>query len=70
LESWIGFAGKQPVRKTKKPAGMRKRKPETIKRRDRFAAALEDARFRARVVKSAKLYRRKPKAPPVEEDES
>jgi hypothetical protein len=30
-----------------------------VKRRDRFAVALQDALYRKRVVKSAKLYNRK-----------
>jgi hypothetical protein len=30
-----------------------------LKRRDRFAVALQDARYRKRVAKSAKLYSRK-----------
>ncbi len=40
----------------------------TVKRRSASAAALADARYRKRVVKSAKVYRRKAKAPLVEED--
>ncbi|HEU0017809.1 MAG TPA: hypothetical protein VFQ31_05570 [Methyloceanibacter sp.] len=35
----------------------------TVQRRDSFALSLQDARFRKRVVKSAKLYSRKAKAP-------
>jgi hypothetical protein len=37
----------------------------TVKRRDRFAIALQDARFRKRVVRSGKAYSRK--APPPED---
>lgn len=40
----------------------------TVKRRDRFAVALQDARFRRRVVKSGRVYNRKVK--PREEDET
>jgi hypothetical protein len=39
----------------------------TVKRRDRLAISLQDARFRKRVVKSAKLYDRKAKLPPEDE---
>ena len=39
----------------------------TVKRRDRLAISLLDARFRKRVVKSAKLYVRKAKLPPEDE---
>jgi hypothetical protein len=38
----------------------------TIERRDRFAFALQDPRYRKRVVKSAKAYSRKAK-PPAED---
>ena len=40
----------------------------TIERRDRFAVALQDARYRKRVVKSAKAYSRR--AQPRPEDET
>jgi hypothetical protein len=36
----------------------------TVKRRDRLAISLQDARFRKRVVKSGRLYSRKAKLPP------
>jgi hypothetical protein len=36
----------------------------TVKRRDSHAVALQDARFRRRVVKSGKLYSRKAKPTP------
>jgi hypothetical protein len=39
----------------------------TVKRRDRLAISLQDARFRKRVVKSVKLYSRKAKLPPEDE---
>ena len=39
----------------------------TIKRRDRLAISLQDARFRKGVVKSTKLYDRKAKLPPEDE---
>ena len=38
----------------------------TVKRRDRFAVALQGAQYRKRVVRSAKAYSRKAK--PHEED--
>jgi hypothetical protein len=41
---------------------------KTVKRRSAPAAALADARYRKRVVKSAKAYSREAKAPLVEED--
>jgi hypothetical protein len=51
-------------RKTAK-AGKMPRKT-TVKRRDRFAVALQGAQFRKRVARSAKAYSRKAK--PREED--
>jgi len=39
----------------------------TIERRDRFAIALQDPRYRKRVVKSAKAYSRKAKPQPEDE---
>ena len=39
----------------------------TVKRRDRLAISLQDARFRKRVVKTAKLYNRKAKLPAKDE---
>lgn len=42
---------------------------KTVKRRDRFAAALADPRYRIRAVKSAKAYSRKAKAPQEKESE-
>ena len=43
------------------------RRKKTVKRRDRFAAALADPRYRARAVRSVKMYSRKAKVP---EDET
>jgi hypothetical protein len=40
----------------------------TIERRDRFAVALQDPRYRKRVVKSVKVYSRKAK--PLAKDET
>ena len=54
--------------KPKKRAGRRMKLRKTVKRRSAPAAALADARYRKRVVKSAKAYSRKAKAPLVEED--
>jgi hypothetical protein len=39
----------------------------TVKRRDRLAISLQDARFRKRVVKSGKHYDRKANLPPEDE---
>jgi hypothetical protein len=41
---------------------------KTVKGRNAPAAALADPRYRKRVVKSAKAYRRKDKAPAEDED--
>jgi hypothetical protein len=41
----------------------------TVKRRDSLAIALQDARFRKRVVKCGKLYSRKAKLPSEDEPE-
>jgi len=47
---------------------MKRKSP--VKRRNAPAAALADARYRKRVVKSAKLYSRKDKARAIEDDEA
>ncbi|HET7851922.1 MAG TPA: hypothetical protein VFK91_04170 [Methyloceanibacter sp.] len=39
-----------------------------VKRRDRLAISLQDARFRKRVIKSGKVYNRKAKLPPEDEN--
>jgi hypothetical protein len=54
--------------KPNKRAGRSMKLKNTVKRRSAAAAALADARYRKRVVKSAKAYIRKAKAPLVEED--
>jgi hypothetical protein len=54
--------------KPKKRAGRRMKLKNTVKRRSAAAAALADARYRKRVVKSAKAYNRKAKVPLGEED--
>jgi hypothetical protein len=41
-----------------------------VKRRDKFAMALQDARYRKRVVKSVRTYSRKAKPLPESEIES
>jgi hypothetical protein len=41
----------------------------TVKRRDRLAVALADARFRKKVVKSGRLYSRKAKPRPEDATE-
>ena len=41
----------------------------TVKRRDRFAVALQGAQYRKRVARSAKAYSRKAKPPPEETNE-
>ena len=42
----------------------------TVKRRDRFAVALQGALYRKRAVKSAKAYSRKAKQPPEDTNEA
>jgi hypothetical protein len=59
-----GHAGTRPATKRKTVKMPRK---STVKRRDRLAISLQDARFRKRVVKSGKLYDRKVKLPPEDE---
>ena len=54
----------RPATKRKTVKMPRKR---TVKRRDRLAISLQDARFRKRVVKSGKVYDRKVKLPPEDE---
>ena len=50
--------------------GRRVKPKRTVKRRSAAAASLSDPRYRKRVVKSGKAYRRKGKAPgQAEEDE-
>ena len=55
--------------KPKARAGAMKRK-STVKRRNAPAAALADPRYRKRVVKSAKAYRRKDKATAAEDEDA
>lgn len=57
------------VRATKTQARAMKRK-SPVKRRNAPAAALADPRYRARVVKSAKAYRRKNKTRLEEDDDA
>jgi hypothetical protein len=54
--------------KAKKRAGRAMKQKKTVKRRSAAAASLADARYRKRVVKSAKTYSRKGRAK-AEEDE-
>jgi hypothetical protein len=56
----------RPATKRKSVKMPRKR---TVKRRDRLAIALQDARFHKRVIKSDKLYSRKAKPRPEDETE-
>jgi hypothetical protein len=57
------------VGRMKTSGGVTKPK-KMVKGRDKFAAALVDARYRKRVVKSVKTHNRKRKAPvPVDENE-
>jgi len=56
----------RPATKRKIAGGAKMRRKRTVKRRDSHAVALQDARFRKRVVKSGKLYSRK--AMPTPED--
>jgi stalled ribosome alternative rescue factor ArfA len=56
--------------KLKQGSGRKAKPKRTVKRRSAAAAALADPRYRKRVVKTVKAYRRKGKAPPQgEEDE-
>lgn len=55
--------------KPKSRAGTMKRK-DTVKRRNAPAAALADPRYQVRVVKSAKVYTRKNKATPGEDEDA
>jgi hypothetical protein len=50
-------------------SGRKMPRKRTVKRRDSLPIALQDARFRKRVVKSGKLYRRKAKLPSKDEPE-
>jgi hypothetical protein len=50
-------------------SGSRVSRKRTVKRRDHGAIALQDARFRKRVVHSGKLYSRKAKTPPEDTSE-
>jgi hypothetical protein len=52
----------------KKQAGRSMKLKNPVKRRSAAAAALADARYRKRVVKSAKAYSRKRKGALVNED--
>ena len=48
--------------------GKKVKTKRTVKRRSAAAAALSDPRYRKRVVKSAKAYRRKVKVPRDEDE--
>ena len=54
--------------RSSRPARRRMKAKNTVKRRSAAAAALAGPRYRKRVIKSAKTYRRKGKAPAREED--
>lgn len=58
--------GKSRLAKTQ--GGAIKRK-STVKSRNAPAAALADPRCRARVIKSAKVYSRKDKTKPIEDED-
>ena len=58
-----------PATKRKMVSGRKMPRKRTVKRRDSLSIALQDARFRKRVVKSGKLYRRKAKLPSKDEPE-
>ena len=51
-----------------KRAGRSMKVKNPVKRRSASAAALADARYRKRIVKSAKVYTRKGKSVPGDED--
>jgi len=55
--------------KRKMVSGRKMPRKRTVKRRDSLAIALQDARFRKRVVKCGKLYSRKAKLPSEDEPE-
>ena len=57
----------RPATKRKKASGRKMQGKRTIERRDRFAIALQDPRYRKRVVKNAKAYSRKAKPQPEDE---
>ena len=72
METMPTILGAKPLvakvrKQIKKKRGVRKPKT-TVKRRSAAAAALTDARYRKRVVKSAKAYRRKAAPAPQEEE--
>ncbi|MGA8436565.1 MAG: hypothetical protein WB713_17635, partial [Methyloceanibacter sp.] len=50
--------------KRKMASGAKMPRKRVVKRRDSHAVALQDARFRKRVVNSGKLYNRKAKPTP------
>ena len=52
----------------KKRTGRKMKAKTTVKRRSALAAALTDARYRKRVVKSGKAYKRKVKTPAREDE--
>ena len=52
----------------KKRAGRKMKPKKTVKRRSAAAAALATPLYRKRVVKSAKAYTRKAKAPALEDE--
>jgi hypothetical protein len=52
----------------KKRSGRGSKPKRTVKRRSASAASLADPRYRKRVVKNAKAYRRKGKAPTHDEE--
>jgi hypothetical protein len=54
--------------KPRKRAGPSMKVKNPVKRRSASAAALADARYRKRIVKSAKVYTRKGKSVPDDED--
>jgi hypothetical protein len=58
----------RPPTKRKTASGRKMQGKRTIERRDRFAVALQDPRYRKRVVKSVKVYSRKAK--PLAKDET
>ena len=58
--------GKGGAAKTRAKAMKRK---STVKSRNAPAAALADSRYRARVVKSGKVYSRKDKTKPIEDED-
>jgi hypothetical protein len=60
----------RPATKRRTVSGRKIQRKRTVRRRDGFAVALQDAHYRKRVVRSAKAYSRKTKPSPEDETET